>query len=206
MLENLTTTFLDTFQIHVKPKDHLQVQEHLAEHMDAVMYNVTSIAILFTLLKGHVKLEPKHLTDVMSYISSACPNVSKGGGQKGGSLPCDYFGYAHPNYTAGNGAQGVVMSEVDFSAGVARAGIDSQLGGSGPSLSLLASHDKEAKEFARSILKLHKIKVSKTAFAELLRIIDIHLNCLGRDLANSSPLSLTRLDKVLGLKRHAVFH
>lgn len=208
-LLSLTTTYLHTFHVLVKPKDHDKVHDTLAAHLDAVIYNITSIAILFTLLKGKTRVEPKHLADVMSYISTSCPmSNSKGGrGQHGGtSMASDYFGYPHPNYSAGNATQGVTMSEVDFDAGIARAGIESQLGGSGPRPVLLATHDKDAKAFARSILKLHKIRVSKSTFEELMRIIDIHMNCLGRDLEAASPLSLSKLEKILSLKRHSVFH
>lgn len=208
MSSQTVSKFIDTFQIILKGADRQQVMHKLEMHLDAVSYNVASIAIIFALLKGEKRIQPKHLQNVMGYISSMCSPV-KGQGQKGGmSMASDYFGYPHPNYTSSNAGSGVVMSEVEFNSGIARAGIDSQIGGTSNSNSMrfVATNDKDAKAFVKSVIKMHNIEISKTAFKELMRIIDIHLNCLASDLSNVSPLTIARVDKVLGLKRHAVFH
>lgn len=208
MSSQTVAKFIDTFQINLKGSDKTEVFHKLEMHMDAVCYNVASIAIIFALLKGDKKIQPKHLQNVMGYISSMCSSSAKG--QKGGmSMASDYFGYPHPNYASSNAGSGVVMSEIEFNSGIARAGIDSQIGGtqsSSNNVRLVATNDKDAKAFVKSVVKMHNIEISKTAFTELMRIIDIHLNCLATDLSTLSPLTVSKVDKVLGLKRHAVFH
>lgn len=197
---------MDTFHIVAKPQQQAEIVEKLGNHIDAVIYNVTSIAVIFAMLKGDSKVQPKHLIDVTKYISTTCPRNGQMGGM---SMASNYFGYPHPSYAAGN-SEGVVMSEVQFDNGIARAGIDTQVGMSGGAannLRLVSVHDNNCKAFVRSIMALHNMPISKTGLGELLRIIDIHLNCLANDLAAyASSLTISRLDKVLGRKRHSVFH
>jgi hypothetical protein len=203
--------FLETFSIEIKQQDREVVLETLGQHLDAVVYNITSIAVIFTLLKGGVQVQPKHLVDVTNYVMAYCsPRSSKSSSQSGGSvgahMPSDYFGYPHPNYDAANENQGIVMSEVNFQAGIARGGINSLIGGAGPRSRTIAVGDANVKVFVRSILKLHNMKISKTALISLLRTVDIHLNCLATDLAHNSPITKSRIQKVLDKKSHAIFH
>lgn len=203
---HLVVGFMEAFGLTSKDSDTEQVKQMIGDHLEAVMYNVASVAVIFTLLKGNGKIQPKHIADVTTYISATC---SKKHGQKGGtSMASDYFGYLNPSYQAANAGQGVVMSEVQFDQGVARAGIDSQLGGgSGPHLRLVASHSNDAKRFIKGVMRLHNMHISKSAFVSLLHVIDIHMNCLGHDLiATHNPISPAKITKVVSLKRHSVFH
>lgn len=200
----LVQKFLDTFQITVKANDRPVIEQRLQEHIDAVIYNIASMAVVFTLVKDKNKIQPKYLEDVTNYVAATCPPHK---GQSGGApMASDYFGYPHPNYSASNAGSGTVMSEVGFADGVARAGLDSQMGGASPRLIGIAIHDANAKLFVRSILRMHDMQISQSAFKQLLHIIDIHLNCMGNDLIAKLPLTVARLTKVLTKKRHAVFH
>lgn len=207
----LATMLLRSFNIRVADHDMPAVCKALANHLDAVIYNTVSVTITFTRLHESATVGPKHVANAMTYISSACHRTSKQRQQQGGSvtaLPSQYFGYDFGSYTSGNGASGVVTtSDVDFAAGVARAAVTSQMGGgAGPKLHLIAAHDKAAQKFARSIFKMHDIKVANHAFEDVMRVVDVHINCLGKDLLAASPLTVKKLEKVLALKRHAVFN
>ena len=45
----------------------------------------------------------------------------------------------------------------------------------------------------------HTLKIIK-------RILNMHVNCLMMDFHEHQPLTLKKVIKILGLKRHAVFH
>jgi hypothetical protein len=204
-IATLAREFVRAFALRLKEGEEGDVTARIGDHLEAVLYNVTSVSVIFALLQGATKIERCHLGDVAKYITAACPaGPQRGGGDT--SMPSDYFGYPHPAYDAGHAGEGAAMAQVQFDAGVARAGLDSQLGGAEGRLRLVASHSAEAKRFVKTVLAIHDMKISKTGLALLLRIVDIHLNCFAGDLAKHAPLTPAKLARVVALKRHAVFH
>lgn len=209
MAPSLVTSFLQSHNIEPKDAD---IPKKLEFHFDAVMYNITSVACMLTLIKGDKKIMPQHMENVKSYILAECaPKKATGKGKTvgGTSMASDFFGYAHPAYAAGNG--GADVQAINFEEGVARPALGAQSGGCG----VVACHGGAepivaasplARSFIRKVLKHHEMKISAAALETLYKVIDAHIRCLGTDLAPFRHLTLARFTKVLALKRHAIFH
>jgi hypothetical protein len=208
-LGTILDRFLEAFDLTLR-RPEKDVRTLLHDHVDGLLFNVCSIAAVLALLAGKRKVEPKHLREVRSYIVSKCPPH---GGQQGGGMASDYFGYPHPNYLASNENQGTNTSIVSFHSGQARASLGPPLqeGGAGAGASrmkrVMRHLPKEAHHVIRFMMKHHDVSVSKMAMEELMFILDAHLNCFGNDLKEQGgQLTAAKTQKVLALKRHAVFH
>lgn len=188
----LVRKFLKTFDIDVKKEDETNVVKTLQDHLEAVIYNVTAIAMVMALLNDTRKIETKHLGEVRRYIASHCPKPK----QKGG-FPAAYFGAADPNYSTLNG-NGSSVSTVQFENGVARP----QIGGAKGFM----YSEKKVATYAKHVLKHHNAVISHEALKEILAILDTHVACLAHDIAGPTPLTLAKLERVMKMKRHAVFN
>jgi histone H3/H4 len=193
--------YIETFGIPLKPGQENAVITVLAHHLEAVVYNVTGIALAIALVNQRATIDASHLKLVRNYIESSCDNKKKKGGLKGGaSMPSEYFGYKHPNFSEWNHGE-TNVSQIRFDEGIARPEIS---GGAVP-MSFMTK-DKHVKAVIKTFLKHHEMKIQKGAMQELLAILDVHANCMAEDLHALSPLSKKQLDKVMKYKRHAVFH
>jgi hypothetical protein len=171
------------------------------------MYNLASIASVTALAQDKNKIETKHIGFVRTYIGKECTGPSGNGSQKGGdSMPSEFYGYSTGAYSAGN-AGGINMSDANFGAGgYIRPELGMSGGASGAHVHTHARASTAAKRFIKSILKFNGVSISKTAFDELLLLIDMHIRCLHHDLMKQYPLTLPKLEKILALKRHSVFN
>lgn len=200
--------YLDTFAIVVKENVEDKVIPALLNHIEVVIYNITGVAMAVALVNQSFKVESKHLSAVRKYIATSCDRSAKATkAQKGGtSMPSDYFGYRHPNFSEWNADSGTNnVSEVRFAEGIAR----SEMGGGSDANAMVPFlvHEKLAKKAIKDFLKKHQVTMQPQALHELLAIIDAHMNCLAHDLkAKSAKLDEKNLEKVMKLKRHAVFH
>lgn len=193
--------FLRTFDIQVKKSNEIEIIAKLASHIEAVMYNIAGVAMAIALVNQSFTIDVQHLVSVRNYIESSCSKAKHS--QKGGmSMPSDYFGYKHPNFSELNANNQSNVSEVRFDQGIAR----SEMGGGAMTLIPFMSKEKRAAASIKEFLKQHNVKIGKAALSELLAIVDAHVNCLADDLKNVPELSIKKVDKVMKLKRHAVFH
>ena len=194
--------FIEVFGIPLKHGEEQDIIAVLENHLEAVIYNISGIAMAIALVNQKSSIDMGHLKEVRNYIQSSCDTKKKKGGQQGGtSMPSDYFGYKHPNYSESNEG-GVNVSQIRFDQGIAR---PSQ-GGGAASLVHFMTKDKHIKAAIKAFLKHHEMKIQKDALGELLILLDIHANCMAEDLHIVSPLSKKQLEKVMKYKRHAVFN
>lgn len=194
---------MNTFSITPKKGEEGAVDSMLAKHLEAVIYNITGIAMAIALVNQSFKIETKYLASVRKYIETSCANTASKSKQRGGtSMPSDYFGYKHPNFSEWNAGNQTNVSEIRFDEGIAR----SEMGGGGHMISFMVSQ-KPAKTAIKAFLKQHQVTIDREALHELLVIIDAHVNCLANDLkAAAAQLGEKQVAKVMKLKRHAVFH
>lgn len=195
--------FLSSFDIDVQESDKEKVAHAISNHFEAIIYNLTGMAMAIALLNDVSKVEIQHLEEVRKYVTTQCP--SSRSKQKGGaSMPSDYFGFRHPNFSELNSNGGNIdVSRVQFENGIIRPAI--QQGGS-VKLHFSSTEDKKIAAYVRKVLAHHNASINKTALSELLHIIDVHIACLADDLKKTAPISLKQFDKVMKLKRHAIFH
>lgn len=197
--------YANAFSIPVRDEEKAHVYEMLAHHLDAVTYNVTGIAMAIALVNQSRTISASHVKQVRNYIQVSCHNKRKHGGQQGGtSMPSDYFGYRHPNFSEWNANDGATnISEVRFDEGIARA----EMGG-GAVLRAYMTRNKHVKTMIKTFLKHHEVKIQKDALEQLLAILDVHVNCLANDLKSqpTSTIGTKQVEKVMRLKRHAVFN
>jgi histone H3/H4 len=189
--------YMKAYGIEIKNED---VMSKLADHIEIVIYNITGIAMAIALVNNKKSIEAPHLTHVKSYITMSCDSRKQKGGT---SMPSEYFGYSHPNYNSMNTSSHAI-SEVNFEQGIIREAMGPSQAGGGK-LNKLAC-EKQVKKAIKEILQHHEVNIKKEAINELNTIIHIHLECLAADLLRHSPLTMKNMDKVMKLKRHAVFH
>ncbi len=193
--------FVEKHHLEVsKSEGEDKVLKAIAFHMDALIYNVASLACVVTMLYDHTQITPKHLVSVRKYILDKC-STSRGKSQKGGmSMASDFYGYPHPAYGSDAMAGSTVVSSVNFAEGVARAALGPvMMGGAQP------EHIKVIQKVVKKVLKHHQRTITKKAMEELIHIIDTHLRCFAKDLRTEAPLTEVRVKKVLEKKRHAIF-
>lgn len=219
-MHGFVSHYLEAHDLRIlRDEEARDIRATLAKHMEAVVFNVVSLAAVMAVLKGNKeKISTRHLPSVRDYLSArGCAGAAApaAAAQSGGSamMPSEYFGYAHPAYQAGNAGDGVNTSDIQFAAGIARAAMGPQEGGDSRSRSPQgkgSKHIREAtkvlREEVEKVARHHDTAVSKGAMSELVAIIHDHLDCLAADLkAAGAALTESKVAKVLALKRHAAF-
>lgn len=184
-----------------KSESTTKVIQSIALHIDALIYNVASLACVVSMLYDHTKITPKHLVSVRKYIQDKCTIKHKS--QRGGmSMASDFYGYPHPAYSDNAMAGSTVVSTINFAEGLARPALGPvMMGGAQSNPAVIQVIHKAIKK----VLKHHERTISKNALEELIHIIHIHLDCFAKDLAAEAPLTETRVKKVIEKKRHAIF-
>ena len=198
-----------------------QIKELLVKHYEIVIYNIVSIGVVIALAANKKKLTDKDMVNIKEFIQTKCTSrkTSKTGGdaynQQGGTaLPSEYCGYSFDNarYSAGNGDE-QSTSTVDFANGLIRPAIDMSGGGGGgggggghKELMHFVCNNRDVKAYIRSLLKRHNLSITPSGMNILIHYIEIHMYCLLKDLKARSPLTLSKVNTVLKLKSHAIFH
>lgn len=182
-------------QCHENMKETVYKMVH--DHVDAVVHHVVSLSAIVAMLHGKKKIELKHLRDVRTYVLSKC-----GGHIKGGmSMPSDFYGYPHQAYASSNINAGVQVSDIQWNKQEARPA-------QGPAQSGGGARNEYVKELQK-LVKIHvstlNANISKGAVEELVKIVDAHLRCFAEDLAKESPLTVKKVEKILGKRRHKAF-
>ena len=195
-------------------------------HVNALCYNITSIVCVIALMNQRTKINSSDVANARSYVSKECLGVSGQAG--GGNMPAQYFGYNLDSdlYSASNSTQEQMVSLAHFGAeGYIRPAMDvvgqqfplstSQSGGgSGGTHNRVHAHvhmhdsklKTSIKKYVNSVIKTNSLTISKTALHELLKVIDIHMACLLRDISSKKSQSLSTIKAILSLKRHSVFN
>lgn len=190
------TRYAERFLTNVR--HDASVNAKLAAHLERLVFNLTSLVATVALLKGSKKIATKHVELAGQYVLTSCGKVVAGGNALGSS---EWYGQSSGSYGAASAADGAAASTVDFLADSARPALGMQAGGGDSTIIPLAA--------IMSMVKSHQIAISESARAPLRRLIESRLTCLSADLmrqVGKSGITDGKLDKVLALKRHAVFH
>lgn len=239
------------------PEEHVKILELLDSHIEAMIYNIASIASVTALLDEKVKIELKHIGFIKEYIVKQCIKSSKKNNtstQSGGSFPAEYFGYNSGAYTESNYG-GTNVSDINFADGIAREAIPISGGaknknhsggsfpaeyfgnnsgayteanyggpnvsdinftdsiarsaihitGGGTKLKSIVENNKEVAKYIKKVIAFNDVTISKSALGELLKIVNIHLNCIGDDISKYNKIKPAILDKIFSYRKHAVF-
>jgi len=66
--------------------------------------------------------------------------------------------------------------------------------------------DMDMRKYIHNILAYQEITIGKGAMAGILRILHSHMGCLLKDIRANEPITIKRLESIMSLRRHAVFH
>lgn len=201
-MNNVVNTFIRQHAFHFgKDTSEIEVCELLCKHVDALVFNVTSLASIVVTLYQSKKLDVIHVPSIRQHIVEKCQH-RHAARQRGGrvTMPSDFFGYNHPNYSTAN--EGSDILGIDLESGsTARPSLGPQSGGGGASV----AQTRFMKTTVQQILSKHNIRSSREAFKELLSIIDAQLECLAADMRKCEPLTVKKLERLLTKKKYFVF-
>ena len=225
---NIATRIIEVYHIVVDNPEHKkEVVNSLDSHIEALLYNVASIASITALLDEKNKIELKHISFIKDYITSECIKKKKAATQTGGSFPAEYFGYdsgayAESNYGGTNytdsvwsGADAAIRQAIPIMAGGTNCDNTGTVCGTVNNTSVIiggmkgmkdiVGNTKEVVKYIKRVMEFNNVKISKPAMAELLKIVNIHLNCLGDDMSQLVKLKLKTMEKLFKSRKYAVF-
>lgn len=143
------------------------VIKKFAVYIHKLIYNITTLVCIMTLLSNSNKLDKNILNYTNNYIKKMCMKKNKmsmKGGNAGTTMPATYFGdleEAYNEVNVGNDVQGI-----NWDGGLIR----NQLGGCNN-----CSFNKKILLEIGKILKEHKIKASSIIKQDLANIIKMYL-------------------------------
>lgn len=217
-MTSIAEQFIEVLHIPKSPNhDHKELTQLVYSHIHALMYNIASIVSVLALMKGKSRIQCNDIEEARNYIKRACSNggsasSSQGQSQQtGGSLPSEYFGYNFNAYSASTGNEQVVSQAQFGRDGYVRPAIDIETVGGSPrttsQLLNLARSSSVVKKYILSVVKHNGISISKAALHDLLTVLDIHITCLIQDIKkHCKSVTVSKVKKVLALKRHSSFH
>jgi hypothetical protein len=183
------------------------VANFMDNHIDGLFYNVVSLASTMALVYNSKKVEPKHVLAIHEKYRNVCS-----GGQNGGAvMPLQYFSPNAPSTMSAANFGGMDSRTINFAGNEARSGIDvsapgAAFVGGGSVKEFRDQNAKTVAKFVRSVLKLQNMTASKHAMHDLVQVIFYHLSCLASDIQKKPYVNVPILQKMLKLKRHAIFH
>lgn len=199
----IASKMIQMYNLVVAQPDEKKVIELLDSHIEALLYNIASIASVTALLDEKTKIELKHISFIKDYIIKQCKK--KTSGQQGGSLPSEYFGYNSGAYSEANYG-GVNYTNVVWDG--ADAAIRQAIpitGGSMNKMKNLIENNKEVSKYIKKVMSFNDVKISTSAMNELLKVVNIHLNCVGDDMMKYNKIKPSLLEKIFKTRKHAVF-
>ncbi len=191
------------------------VYEKLAFYVYNMVVNICSLVGTYVTVHDPKKLtlKPRHLKSALEYVQKKCyPEVSKKTSQSGGSYVIDSEYFGKPSGSYSNDAGGNLLDVKFGMNGTLRPEIK---GGAKQNtyfeMSYLIITTSEKKDLFPNndlveLLGQFNITITRNSLKILKRILKMHLNCLMMDLYEESPITVKKLEKVLKLSRHAVFH
>jgi hypothetical protein len=203
----IAAKLVDAYNVVIKPEHKDEIMQTLDNHIQAMLYNIASIASVTALLDEKTKIELKHIDFVKKYITVQCSKHKKHGGeQQGGSMPAEYFGYDSGAYTEAN--YGGVSSDVVWSGSDAAIRPELNMYGGEHGLNKVKNiigNNTEVSKYMKQVMSFNDVKVSKPAMSELVKLVNIHLNCVGDDIKHVEKLKPSSLEKLFKHRKHAVF-
>ena len=225
-IPNIATRIIEVYHIVIDNPEHKkEVVNKLDSHIEALLYNVASIASITALLDEKDKIELKHISFIKDYITKECIKKKKGSKQSGGSFPAEYFGYDSGAYTESNyggtnytdsvwtGSDAVIRQAIPIMVGGTSGGACNDTCGMNRVVTVggmkgmkdIVGNTKEVVKYIKRVMEFNNVKISKPAMAELLKIVNIHLNCLGDDMSQLEKLKVKTMEKIFKSRKYAVF-
>jgi hypothetical protein len=153
----------------------------LAKHIDALLFNIVSLVALVAIIQDQKKIQPKHLISAQAYIAQQCIGDQAVKKIKGG---------VHKKQTQKDidampipVVEGFELDEIAMSC-----------------------VDMDMRSFIHKILKFHDLTIGKGAMKGILDIVRAHLGCLLKNIRANEPLTIKRLENIMSMRKHAVFH
>jgi hypothetical protein len=182
----------------------------LVKSTKTLIHNIMSVVSITALIHGTTKIEPKYVQGAIQYISKKCnTRILTSHTQKGGMGVPFVSGVNQTMYSEYNGGD-ESTDTINFDTQLARFGLmvhGQQAnfmdgGGSSKILVSLKWIDHEMK----SVGEHYRLRMSRTAKADVIHLIKYHLACLMHDLLKEEPISHKKIHTLLKKKRYAVFH
>lgn len=188
--------FIINNKIPIDSKDKIEIVQHIALHIEYVIFNITSMLCLVAILNNTNKITTKTLDVGKNYIETTCkiPGKLMTGGYLGSAT---FLGINEPAYNESNPSSDVMT--LNFADGLAR----QQVGGSG-SKSKSDMLQSLSLSLINVILKHHGLSAAKSVKNEIYHIAKFHihcaLNCLKKHTKTMKVTKVTHLMKIL--KKH----
>lgn len=145
----------------------------IADYIDALIFNIVSIACIVSILNGDKNIKKKNLDIIKKYIEDRCAFKYNKKGMKGGTFnTAAFYGINETMYKEEN--EGHDILGVDWSKEMARP----QIGGGSKQKKLKDVSSFFIKKHIKNILQYHGIKASDEMTKVLLELIDYHIKCL----------------------------
>lgn len=192
---------------------HASVQT-LTQSTKTLIHNILSVVSITALIHGTTKIEPKHVQGAIQYITRKCNTrilTAHPQGQKGGQLGIPYVsGVNNTMYSAFNGGN-ESSDTINFDTQLARFGL--MVHGNGDQANFMEGGGARTKislkwmdHEMKSVGEHYRLRMSRTAKAEVLHVIKNYLACLMHDLLKEEPVTSKKVHALLKKKRYAVFH
>ncbi len=210
------TPFVQGFAKHFDLDVPSEVMPKLIAHVDALVFNIVAIACLVAKLNEKTIIRPEHLSAVEKYVDTRCTSLRQKTQQKGGeSMPSDFYGYPHPNYSVANeNTNGTHVEQVNFQENIARPALgpamEATFAGGASSKKKEGGEIKALDAHVRQILAYHSMKLSTDGRAILDKMISKHMRCFAKHLQGKSskkPTKVTeaKLGQTVHLKQFSIF-
>jgi hypothetical protein len=188
-----TKSLIKVFDLKLDKYDAKIVYNLLVKKIETLVFNVISIAAIISLINNSSSIQKEAVELVKAYIADKCSKYVKGGT----SMPSDYFGDIHPNYSVNNITNDVLG--VDFAGGILR----SQIGGGGyKQFKLTIEDEKSLINSIKHICKYYNLKISNSVIKMLLNIIIDNMECLFNYLKSiKKPLTTAIIKKMINLNK-----
>ncbi len=159
------------------PNDIIQP---LSRHIDALIYNIVSLVALVAMIQDDTKIYPRHLVSAQAYIAHKCVGEN-----------------ARKRITGGIGKK-ITKQQSDMIELPMVEGVE---------LDDIAKNclDMDLRSYIHNVLKFHEVSISKGAMKGIMDMIYAHLGCLVKDIRSNGPLTVSRLDAIMDMRRNAVF-
>ena len=153
----------------------------LAKHIDALLFNIVSLVALVAIIQDQKKIRPKHLISAQAYIAQQCIGDQAVKKIRGG------VGKKRSQKELDTMVIPVVEGfELDEIA--------------------ISCIDMDMRSFIHKVLRFHDLTIGKGAMKGILNIIRAHLGCLLKNIRANEPLTIKRLENIMSMRKHSVFH
>jgi hypothetical protein len=186
----VVNNYIEVFDLKL-PKDKEncdKVKKILLTFVKNLIFNVISIASIITFINNDSEIKSQTLKILIKYINEKCKATKKGGMN---IMPSEFYGIDSGRYDSANFSGDILY--VDPSQGIIRP----QITGGGKKNN--DKVDKNIIDEINQILKYYKLHVSSSIKKELLKIININLDCMFKQLKLKVKKSILTKDHIKDL-------